>query len=585
MKRALLSLLFTAWCWTGALAGVNCSLPFVLQNNTLADANQVMANFNAIIACLFNAAAAGQNNDIIALNALTVPITPLQGGTPVYLGGSSGGTINDQTVPITTPGGFTETGQYVVMFYAGASNTGEMSLNVASTGQTAFYRQSPSGPQKMTGGEVIAGQIIVAAFNSLNPLPPTTHPTWNPGWFECLNCGSIQYGGFGPQTPFPAAATVDLGTVPTHNAVITGGATITSFGATASTTFPVYFVAFTGSSTIIANTTNCTTVGGCIFLPTGVPEGNIITKPGDTAWLLYLGTGSITLPSAAGNWQLMFYQRQTGAPVINNTANCGFNGSVFANGASNTVVTGSWGSAVLVDQNVNVSVYAPSTGWALDITTGTGASTPGGMDGHPPAANSFIYMYGISDGSVFNVLGSPFNSFTGVGLPTDYHFVCYIGAVRTDNTTKLYGIIGKGQEVHFVIGGPGLPQTAAVPPYPLLIAAGMVGSACSAAIPGWAAEPVRGSTGWMPERAVAGDFIVTNRYLGGATSDTMVAPNANYGSILSSAGIFPPIASLGSGPVSGKVRIPFEDVNIYFCSDASGGAIFAYGWKDEANAN
>ena len=146
MKRALLTVFFTAWCWTGALAGVNCSLPFVLQNNTLADANQVMANFNAIISCLFNAASAGQNNDITALNALTVPITPAQGGTPVYLGGASTGT-NDQAVPITTPGGFVQTSQYVVIFYAGATNTGEMSLNIAGTGQTAFYRQSSNGPR------------------------------------------------------------------------------------------------------------------------------------------------------------------------------------------------------------------------------------------------------------------------------------------------------------------------------------------------------------------------------------------------------------------------------------------------------
>ena len=70
---------------------VSLSYPFTLQNATTADATQVQANFDAVIAALLNAAAAGANNDITSLLALSTPISPAQGGSNVYIGGVSSG--------------------------------------------------------------------------------------------------------------------------------------------------------------------------------------------------------------------------------------------------------------------------------------------------------------------------------------------------------------------------------------------------------------------------------------------------------------------------------------------------------------
>ena len=73
MRKFLLA--FVAWLWVGtAGAGVSCSVPFTFVPGALADANQVNANYAAIIACLLNAAGAGANNDITALNALTLEV-------------------------------------------------------------------------------------------------------------------------------------------------------------------------------------------------------------------------------------------------------------------------------------------------------------------------------------------------------------------------------------------------------------------------------------------------------------------------------------------------------------------------------
>lgn len=74
MKRFLLALLFCLYApvvWAGCSVG---ALPFILQNNTIADATQVMADFNQIIAgAASNCAGAGTNTDITNLNGLTLP--------------------------------------------------------------------------------------------------------------------------------------------------------------------------------------------------------------------------------------------------------------------------------------------------------------------------------------------------------------------------------------------------------------------------------------------------------------------------------------------------------------------------------
>src|ERR1700729_2694298 len=159
MKKLLSTLLLSLWpC--AALAGVPCTVPNTFVNNTIADANQVNANFSAVISCLLNAAQAGSNADITALNALTTPVTPGQGGSSTFIGGASTGTANAQVVATTVPTGFTLARGNSVVFIAGFSNTGATQVNVNGTGLTNVYRPSPLGPQPMTGGEIVANQLV-----------------------------------------------------------------------------------------------------------------------------------------------------------------------------------------------------------------------------------------------------------------------------------------------------------------------------------------------------------------------------------------------------------------------------------------
>jgi hypothetical protein len=174
MKKLLLG----AWLWLATciptLANVPCTVPFNLTNGTTADASQVMANYNAILSCLGSAAASGINSDITQLLGLTSPFTPSQGGTPVFIGGTSGGSGNAQTVSATLPNNFTLTQDYQVIFKAGFTNSGATTLNVAGTGPTNLFKQSITGPVALTGSEIQAGQIVFAFYDGTQweMLPP-----------------------------------------------------------------------------------------------------------------------------------------------------------------------------------------------------------------------------------------------------------------------------------------------------------------------------------------------------------------------------------------------------------------------------
>jgi hypothetical protein len=146
-------------------AGVTCTLPNVLVNGTVADASQVMADFNAITACLLgNIAASGANNDITGLFALTTPIAPVNGGTPIYLGSSSTGSANAQIIATTIPSNFTLGNGRSVLFTASLTNTAALQVNVASSGLVNVFRRTAGGPVAMGGGEVTAGNVYLITY-------------------------------------------------------------------------------------------------------------------------------------------------------------------------------------------------------------------------------------------------------------------------------------------------------------------------------------------------------------------------------------------------------------------------------------
>ena len=539
MKRFLLGLFLSLWA-SLASAGVNCTMPFTFVPGTLADANQVNANFAAAVACFLNAAGAGNNNDITALLALTTPLSTAQGGSSIYIGGTSTGSANAQVIASPSPTGFALTHGLSILFTAGFTNTGATQINVNGTGLVNLFRQSPSGPQALTGGEVVANDLTWAIYDGVQ--------------FQLVNSGA-QYGGFGPLTSLSSAAP-DLGTIPSHNITFTGNTTITSFGSSASTTFPFYRLNFTTSLTLTNNVTS-------LILP---GSNNIQTASGDNAIAMYLG---------AGNWQVIHYDRATGTSVVSPTPLCGFNGLSVVT-ASDTQINWSFNNSNLLTTG-NVPLYSGAKSGSITITTGTGGtSTAGGMDGTAPSNNAFIYLYAISDGSTWSAVASntvPATFLATPNFPSGYKYICQMGAMKALNSTHVYGTRISGPEARYIVGGGSLATTL-----PVIDSGVPKGTLCSGNTT-YVTETVRGDSGagvWMPSTAVIGHFSVSA--VGAGLS--ALSANATY------TGTNGGQAFMTNGTaLSAIVPILMESNNVFWCNITSSIPLAQYGWKDAVNAN
>jgi hypothetical protein len=151
-----------------ARATVTCSVPFTFTAGTTAVASQVNSNFSAILACFANAASSGANSDITSLTGLTTPLSPSQGGTAVFVGTTTGGSANAQTLASTSPNSFALTSGYRVTFIAGFTNTAAMTLNVHSAGLVNVFRKTQLGATATVGGEIIAGNPYTVVYNGTN---------------------------------------------------------------------------------------------------------------------------------------------------------------------------------------------------------------------------------------------------------------------------------------------------------------------------------------------------------------------------------------------------------------------------------
>jgi hypothetical protein len=177
MRRLFLSAIFALWS-AAASAGINCPLPFNLQNNTTADATQVMANYNALVTCFAGAAASGANTDITSLIGLTTPLAASGGGTQWFVGGTSTGSANTQAIASLTPGGFILSSGKFVVFIAGFTNSGPTTWNANGTGAVNVTVHTAAGLASLSGGEIVAGQVTLGFYDGtqyqiLDAAPPT----------------------------------------------------------------------------------------------------------------------------------------------------------------------------------------------------------------------------------------------------------------------------------------------------------------------------------------------------------------------------------------------------------------------------
>lgn len=245
-------------------------------------------------------------------------------GSNAVWGGTSAGTANAQTV--TAAGFASNPGQLLEWVVGvGLSNTGASTLAVNSGTPIALKKGTASGLADLQAGDLVAGNLVVASFDGT--------------YLDIVSSSPYVPGVIGALTNLASATTTDLGSVLSHNVNITGTTTITSFGSSASTTYPEYRVQFAAALTLTYNATS-------LILPTGA---SIVTAAGDSAVVQYLGTG---------NWRVLSYATASGAPLRLATAGtAGVQGNLPYYSAAGVV-----------------SLLAPGSSGQVLVTQGAGAN-------------------------------------------------------------------------------------------------------------------------------------------------------------------------------------------------------------------
>jgi hypothetical protein len=260
MKRFLVILMLLLPSF--AQAQIIPTLPVTLTNGSLADANQVMSNFNTIVTGTnTNGAKNGANNDITALGALTTPLTPTQGGSSVY-SGADAGSANAYLVTTPVPINFTLRSGNTVNFIPSFTNTGPSTLATAGTTATAILRQTNAGLVPLVGGEIFTGQIATVIYDGTqyelinSAVAANTQP-----------CTSIDYAGITVPTGYLAenGQAVSRATFPTLLACMTISVAATLNGTTTVTVPNSALMQvgwFVGGSNVTCNSTINSIPGG-----------------------------------------------------------------------------------------------------------------------------------------------------------------------------------------------------------------------------------------------------------------------------------------------------------------------------------
>ena len=223
---------------------------------------------------------------------------------------------------------------------------------------------------------------------------------------------------------------------------------------------------------------------------------------------------------------------------------------------------------IAVESTANA--YKTLRGVALSINSA--AAGANGLDTGVLAASTWYSMWVIWNSTTTAGLLSL--SETAPTLPAGYTHKARVGWIRTDGTANKYplGFKQYGSNVQYkVAAGSNLTSLPGM-------ASGVSGSTST---PTW----VSVATGGMVPPTAA-KISVLAAAAPAADAELMVAPNNQYGNLLSTANPPPMVVSSNTGANSGAYRaamtmsICLESSNIYWASNKANNSIYCFGWED-----
>ncbi len=152
----LAAFLFGLGVWLPAYAQTGCTVPFILQNGTLADASQVMANFNAILGCV---SVTNQASTLSFWVNDTPPVNLNRMNDRLFLGAASNSYNANQSSPVHSWVGTNNSGIF------GYLETYAQLSDISTIGEMAGFFASRTSDTK--GGNVCCA-IPVAVFGDNN---------------------------------------------------------------------------------------------------------------------------------------------------------------------------------------------------------------------------------------------------------------------------------------------------------------------------------------------------------------------------------------------------------------------------------
>jgi hypothetical protein len=455
----------------------------------------------------------------------------------VLWGGTSTGTPNAQVIDTAT---FSDITGLIIVFIAGFTNTGPMTLVVEAEPARDVLKITDVGPVQMTGDEVIAGNMVVAvydpganAYQMVDPIP------------TALIVNSVKTKILfltGVITPAALSAQTDdwnptdLATASRIRVSSTLAVTIT--GIAAQGDGRLLLIDNIGSYAITLDGDNGSSAAANRFAGAddsiGVNESVLLVYDGTSnRWRVYNLGGAVDESARMAQ----FYKLH-----IRNGADVDHEMRVTASG----LVVAS-GSKTKVLKNI-------------DVTADIEASGANGLDTGTSAVSTAYFIWVIYNPTTSVAAGLFSLSATAPTMPAGYTYKKRVGWNTLDAGSNFLPVIQRGEEAHYIVDA-----THDLP----LIASGAEGSS--------------GDPGTWGTHSVVGLLPSTALYVGvtvvaGDDDSARVAPNNQY--YIGSGGALniPPLGSFNGAQTSGWLLLESNDV-FYYSNNANGRAV-CFGWRD-----
>lgn len=441
----------------------------------------------------------------------------------------------------------------VVRFVAAFINSGATTINPGSFGNISVVVDGGSGPVALTGGEIIAGNIVTVVYDA------------NAGLFHLSTL-----------TTLTAGAGLTTGGVGTTNGTLAVAGTLTSVRPVNSQTGTTYTLLSTDNAKLIT-LNNASAVA--VTVPSAASAG---FTAGYFADIINLNSGVVTLTPSSGTINgktslTVAYNR--GGRLVSNGTNWFFNtGSPEpaggATGFKNLNITngGAADTEMAITASYLVTMDDSGNSIKLSSVSVTGALTTSGANGIDTgsrATNTWYSIWVIYNATSNTTAALYSTSATTPTLPAGYTYKVRVGWNRTDavSSGNFYRVNQKNNKAQYVVTP--ATNTATL----RLIAQGPAGTYHPAS-PTWATQSI---SNFVPPTASEIALVATVDYNNSTDSNVYVAPNTSYNGYQSTNP--PPFSAFSTGG-SNRFEFALESTNIAWLSSGTGGAILAMGWTD-----